>query len=104
MLIMKQRTSLCTALFSWAHWSIRVFLVVGLITLLGACSSPKKLRENRFPDSFERKGMMSWYGHKFKNHRTANGERFNMHDFTAAHRSLPFGSKVRVRNARSGKS
>jgi peptidoglycan lytic transglycosylase len=36
--------------------------------------------------------------------RTANGERFNPHGLTAAHRSLPFGTRVLVRNVRTGRS
>jgi len=47
------------------------------------------------------KGMLaiaSWYGGKFHGRITANGERFDMDGLTAAHRSLPFGSKVRVTN------
>jgi rare lipoprotein A len=35
---------------------------------------------------------------------TANGERFNKHGFTAAHRTLPFGTKLKVTNLRTGKS
>lgn len=38
----------------------------------------------------------SWYGPGFHGKRTASGERFNRHAFTAAHRTLPFGSSVRV--------
>jgi rare lipoprotein A len=48
-------------------------------------------------------GLASFYGRKFHGRRTASGERFDMSDFTAAHRTLPFGSKVRVRNLRNGK-
>jgi rare lipoprotein A len=36
--------------------------------------------------------------------RTANGERFNPHGMTAAHRSLPFGTRVKVRNVKTGQS
>ena len=43
-------------------------------------------------------GNASWYGGKFQGRTTANGERFDMNQLTAAHRSLPFGSKVRVTN------
>jgi rare lipoprotein A len=43
-------------------------------------------------------GNASWYGGKFHGRTTANGERFDMHQLTAAHRSLPFGAKVRVTN------
>jgi rare lipoprotein A len=47
--------------------------------------------------------MASWYGPKFHGHRTASGERYNMHDKTAAHLSLPFGTRVGVRNTRTGR-
>lgn len=46
-------------------------------------------------------GGASWYG---SGHRTANGERFNPNGLTAAHRSLPFGTRVRVENRRTGRS
>lgn len=38
----------------------------------------------------------SWYGREHHGKRTASGERFNMHALTAAHRTLPFGTRVRV--------
>ncbi len=49
-------------------------------------------------------GMASYYGQRFHGRRTANGERFNMHAMTAAHKTLPFGTKVRVTNASNGRS
>jgi rare lipoprotein A len=49
-------------------------------------------------------GTASWYGGKFHGRKTASGERFNKHDMTAAHRRLPFGTKVRVTNARNGRA
>jgi rare lipoprotein A len=51
-------------------------------------------------------GTSSWYGvgDGFDGQRTASGERFNAYGLTAAHRSLPFGSKVRVTNQRNGRS
>ena len=49
-------------------------------------------------------GIASWYGPGFHGRQTANGERYNMYDLTAAHRSLPFGTKVRVTNRTNGKS
>ena len=51
-----------------------------------------------------RGGMASWYGPGFHGRRTANGERFNQYALTAAHKSLPFGTKVKVTNLRNGKS
>lgn len=44
-------------------------------------------------------GVASWYGAKFAGHRTASGERFDPGDYTAAHRTLPFGTRVRVTDA-----
>ena len=49
-------------------------------------------------------GGASWYGPGFHGRRTASGERFNSRALTAAHRSLPFGSRVRVTNERTGRS
>ncbi|HOL08932.1 MAG TPA: septal ring lytic transglycosylase RlpA family protein [Bacillota bacterium] len=43
-------------------------------------------------------GVASWYGREFRGRKTANGERFDETKYTAAHRSLPFGTKVRVTN------
>jgi rare lipoprotein A len=49
-------------------------------------------------------GKASWYGPGFHGRRTASGERFNAGDLTAAHRTLPFGSRVRVVNKKTGRS
>ncbi len=47
-------------------------------------------------------GIASYYGGKFHGKRTASGEIFNKNAMTAAHRSLPFGTKVKVTNLRNG--
>ena len=49
-------------------------------------------------------GIASWYGKVLNGHRTASGEIFDMNRLTAAHRTLPFGTMVRVVDTRSGKS
>ena len=49
-------------------------------------------------------GQASYYGNELAGNRTASGERFNPRALTAAHRSLPLGSKVRVTNRANGKS
>ncbi len=51
-----------------------------------------------------RSGVASYYGRRFHGRRTANGEQFNMNALTAAHKTLRFGTKVRVTNPRNGKS
>jgi rare lipoprotein A len=50
------------------------------------------------------KGVASWYGPGFHGKKTANGERFNTNDLTAAHKTLAFGTQLRVTNERTGKS
>jgi rare lipoprotein A len=50
------------------------------------------------------KGMASWYGPNFDGMLTADGEIFNMHGLTAAHRTLPFNTLVLVKNTSNGKS
>ncbi|MEZ0606199.1 septal ring lytic transglycosylase RlpA family protein [Paraburkholderia sp. IW21] len=53
---------------------------------------------------FQQTGRASWYGRGFHGRRTANGERYNMHALTAAHRTLPLGSYVRVTNPANSRS
>ena len=48
-------------------------------------------------------GVASYYGRRFHGRQTANGERFDMHAMTAAHRTLPFGTLVEVTNPVTGK-
>lgn len=49
-------------------------------------------------------GQASWYGPGFAGNRTANGETYDPSQLTAAHRSLPFNTRVRVTNQRNGRS
>jgi rare lipoprotein A len=58
--------------------------------------APENLRE------FAR-GVASWYGGRFHGRRTASGERFDLNALTAAHRTLPFGTVVRVRSLDNGR-
>ncbi len=51
----------------------------------------------------EQRGIASWYGPGFHGRRTASGERYDMHELTAAHKSLPFGTRVLVHNPRNGR-
>ncbi|MBW2086527.1 MAG: septal ring lytic transglycosylase RlpA family protein, partial [Deltaproteobacteria bacterium] len=48
--------------------------------------------------SYVEKGVASWYGRKFHGKKTASGERYNMYDMTAAHKTLPLGTWVKVTN------
>ena len=49
-------------------------------------------------------GLASWYGKPFHGRTTASGERYDMNAMTAAHRTLAFGTRVRVVNLKNGKS
>ncbi len=49
-------------------------------------------------------GRASWYGDKFHGRKTASGEIYNMNAMSAAHRKLPFGTKVKVMSKTTGKS
>lgn len=56
------------------------------------------------PVAFRSSGMASWYGPGFHGNRSASGEIFDQNALTAAHRTLPFGTHVRVTNVQSGES
>ncbi|MES2910135.1 MAG: septal ring lytic transglycosylase RlpA family protein [Pseudomonadota bacterium] len=60
------------------------------------------LLNGEVPREFQR-GHASWYGPGFNGRRTASGERYDMHALTAAHRTLPFGTLVRVRSLVNGR-
>jgi rare lipoprotein A len=70
------------------HVSLLIVLVFGLTPVLFGFQT----------------GNASWYGGKFQGRPTANGEIFDTNKFTAAHRTLPFGTHVKVTNLRNGKS
>jgi peptidoglycan lytic transglycosylase len=54
--------------------------------------------------SFSQVGVASYYAEKFENHKTADGERFKSDGYTAAHRTLPLGTMVRVTNLENQRS
>jgi len=84
---------------------LRLCLLLVVIGL-SACSSfrpePAPVRAPNQP-GFTQTGLASWYGKGHQGRRTANGERFDMRAMTAAHRTLPFDTVVRVTNLDTGK-
>jgi rare lipoprotein A len=56
------------------------------------------------PAADSSEGKVAWYGRKFAGRKTASGERYNPGALTMAHKSLPFGTKVRVTNAKNQRS
>jgi rare lipoprotein A len=61
---------------------------------------PRTARATRPPPE---RGLASWYGRKFHGRSTANGETYNMYAMTAAHKTMPLPSYVRVRNPANGR-
>ncbi|KTD48250.1 Lipoprotein [Legionella quinlivanii] len=53
---------------------------------------------------YKAKGVASWYGGRGRNQKTSTGERYNMYAMTAAHPTLPFATRVRVKNLNNGRS
>lgn len=84
-----------------------LFLVAGLLLLLGCGGHHYRVPKTMYPPpkpGWTQVGMASWYGPDFHGKRTANGEVYNMYDYTAAHKTLPFGTYVRVKNLDNGRS
>ena len=76
--------------------------VLGLSFAMASCSClPKGVAE--FEVGMKHRGLASWYGEQFHGWPTANGERFDMDALTAAHRTLPLGTMVRVTNVENGR-
>src|SRR4249920_3574834 len=70
--------------------------------LMGACAWVPT-GSSHLDVGIEDRGMASWYGESFHGKQAANGELFDMEALTAAHRTLPLGSVVRVVNLANGK-
>ncbi len=83
----------------------------------GAAANPESPAETQPPEEEEalkipagtkpilvETGLASWYGPPYHNRRSSNGKVYNMHAMTAAHRTLPLGSIVRVTNVRTGRA
>lgn len=100
----------------------RLAVTVVAAALLSACAGPSGDAERggrqvgrayvvngvryvprRDPD-YDEVGMASWYGPGFHGRQTASGQRFDMHAMTAAHTTLPFGTRVRVTNLDNDRS
>lgn len=94
-------------------WEGRISVALGLLALSTGC-----LHRHRAPQAVSRaprataasapiiqgeEGIASWYGHPYHGRPTASGEIYNMYDLTAAHRTLPFGTQVRVHDLENGR-
>ncbi|MGD8846490.1 MAG: septal ring lytic transglycosylase RlpA family protein [Desulfobacteraceae bacterium] len=103
----------------------RVIGLIGFAMLMTACAAPRISSPPARPTpqhpkpyrvygtwyqpivnarGFEQSGVASWYGKDFHGRKTSNGEVYNMYAMTAAHKTLPLGTFVRVHNLANGKS
>jgi rare lipoprotein A len=78
-----------------------LFLFFSLVACGGR--APKPTYFPGYPIGYVERGMASWYGPGFHGNKTANGERYDMHQLTAAHRTLPLGSVAVVRSMSTGR-
>lgn len=78
---------------------MRRFLLPLAALLLTGCASQSTVD----PHGYLAEGQASWYGAQHQGKPTASGERFDQNALTAAHRQLPFGTRVRVTHLSSGR-
>lgn len=83
---------------------IRLYLTCVLTVMVGSCQSVPTLPGADRNLRYLSQGNASWYGDDFHGRKTASGEAYDMHDLTAAHPSLPFGSVVVVQEVSTGKT
>ena len=91
---------------------MRVFfaMMIPLLLTVSAAAQEVEVADNPIADIVDETeteiggGVASYYGNELAGNRTASGERFDPGQLTAAHRSLPFGSMVRVTNTSNGDS
>ena len=98
--------------FFWIGW-LSVLIVAGCTTTPTApTQTPGKPKPYRVAGKwyqpvshakgFQQRGIASWYGKKFHGKKTSNGEIYDMYALTAAHKTLPLGTYVHVRNLDNG--
>ena len=83
-----------------------LILIFIILTMLSACSQTSHVSNpalNRSTAKYET-GKASYYANKYQGRQTANGERFNQNARTAAHKTLRFGTWVKVTNVKNSKS
>ncbi len=83
--------------------TFRHLLLLLFIFTLSACSLLPKGSQGQW-SGYAESGQASFYADKFQNRKTASGELYKHHLKTAAHKKLPFGSRVKVTNRKNGKS
>ena len=80
--------------------SLRATVAVAALLALSGCATVPRKAEGPVKES----GIASYYANALQGRRTANGEHYDKEALTAAHRTLPFGTRVRVTNVHNGLS
>ena len=83
---------------------IAILLLLSFTLLMNSCGSTKSKADSAKGTIYKSKGVASYYHDKFNGKKTASGERFSNKEYTAAHKNLPFGTKIRVTNLENKKS
>jgi rare lipoprotein A len=94
--------------------TIQCFIITALLFSLSACIKTKpdmasyKIKGKVYTilksaKGYKARGLASFYHKRFHNRKTANGERYNMYSMTAAHPTLPFNTRLRVKNVKNGR-
>ncbi|MFV3367802.1 septal ring lytic transglycosylase RlpA family protein [Pseudomonas sp. NY15435] len=84
---------------------LRPMALIGCLALLAGCSTTSYDSDSEVSGrGYRAEGTASYYGKAHHGKRTASGERFNQNALTAAHRTLPFGTRVKVTNLDNGRS
>src|SRR5262245_31015566 len=92
------------SLTSWSVWLVALMLIAVYACKSSAPREPEKPPiKRRLPPGVQ-EGMGTWYGGNHHGGPTASGERFDKFAMTAAHKTLPMNTRVRVTNKRNGKS
>ncbi len=81
------------------HRLCRLACLLSLLLLFSSCCCLGGFKGAQYDEI----GVASWYGHPYHGRKTANGETYNMDKMTAAHQTLPFGTKISVTNLETGK-
>src|ERR1700704_383433 len=87
----------------WSRSLVLLFMTSLAVTITACSGAPKPTYFPGYPIGFVERGVASWYGPGFHGNKTANGERYDMHQLTAAHRTLPLGSIAVVRSMNTGR-
>lgn len=98
--------------------TMQYVVITGLLFSLTACMKTKPLGHEiasykvkgkvytplRSAKGYKARGLASFYSKRFHHHKTSNGERYNMYSMTAAHPTLPFNTRLRVKNINNGRT